>query len=175
MTVTRNTSRRTAAATFEMGAPAHVELHGRSSSERSARRRGKSAPMAQPPRSKRTVVLADVELKRIEDALLDSLLDTHANRDNALDRLLDDMARVESTERTATERTSTAGVRPFCDEALGESKVQRIEDLLVAAVMDNHPNRGRALDRIFDDLEAQEQHARANYDAGVDTDFDGLS
>ena len=163
MFMTRDAARNTAAAVREIGAPAAIDLHGRTA----GRGRGKAAA-GRTPKSKRTLVLADMELQRVEDALLDALMDVHANRDNALDRLLDDMTKVEAKERVEA-------ARPFNDADLGQSKVERIEELLVAVVMDNHPNRHKAIDRFFDDIEAREARARAEFDMQIDNDFDGLS
>ena len=160
------TPRSAAAATFV--AREVADLHARSTAQD---RRNKSS-VARPQsgstkRSKRTMVLADVELKRVEDALLDALLDHHENRDNALDRLLDDMMRVEVKQDAASADAAA--------DAFGAMKVQQVEELLVAAVMDNHPNRHKAIDRFFDDIEAREARARAEFDMQIDNDFDGLS
>ena len=119
----------------------------------------------------RTLVLADVELKRIEDALLDALLDHHTNRDNALDRLLDDMDRLDPDRVPAT--TGRGGL-PAEEKATGVRKA-RIEELLVAAVLDNHPNRNAALDRILDDIEVVSERQIAQYEMQFDNDFDGLA
>lgn len=163
MYLTRTTSRYNKPACPEMGSPAGLPTrHGRGVVERSIAHNREGRKTKRPGGR---IVLADVELKRIEDALLESLLDTHTNRDNALDRLLDDMTRVEADERVTAERSSRTLAAP--------SKKARIEELLVAAVLDNHPNRSNAIDRIFADLSIEEEAAR--HDMSVDNDFDGLA
>jgi hypothetical protein len=69
--------------------------------------------------------LGEADLRRIEAALLDALLDVHSDRGNAVDRLLDDP---------------------------GFAGREQVEQLLVAAVLDTHPDRNRALDRLLDDM-----------------------
>ena len=167
MIATLNTASRCTAAVRETRSSIAVDRHGRSSSKAPRRNGSETKLNGRRPQSKRTLVLADVELKKVEDALLDALLDVHVNRDNALDRLLGDIAQVEAKEH--------AEAFPFDESVLSESKMQRIEEMLSLAVMDNHPNRARALDRIFDDIEAEEQRARAEFDVRVDNDFDGLA
>ncbi len=69
--------------------------------------------------------LGEADLRRLEAALLDALLDVRSDRGNAVDRLLDD--------RWLAGR-------------------EQVEQLLVAAVLDTHPDRNRALDRLLDDM-----------------------
>jgi hypothetical protein len=71
--------------------------------------------------------LGESDLRRIEAALLDAILDVRPDRSNAVDRLLD-------------------------DPALSSDGREQVERLLVAAVMDTHPDRNRALDRLLDDI-----------------------
>jgi hypothetical protein len=116
--------------------------------------------------------LGEVELKRIEDALLDALLDHHVNRDNALDRLLDDMNALE--KKSAAEPKSRSS-RSAAEKSFEVGKAARIEELLVAAVLDNHPNRNQALDRILADINIVDDEEIARFDMQVDSDFDGLA
>ena len=169
--VTRTAGRYNKAACPELGSPTTLPCHGRFAAERPTARREQAAGVAKRmKRTARSIVIADVELKRVEDALLDALLDTHANADNALDRLLGDMEMTEAGERNA--RTDDYAA---LEAVLARpSKKSRIEELLVAAVLDNHPNRNAALDRIFDDLQVLEEEA-ARYNMSVDNDFDGLA
>ena len=69
--------------------------------------------------------LGEADLRRLEAALLDALLDVRSDRGNAVDRLLDDP---------------------------GFAGREQVEQLLVAAVMDTHPDRNRALDRLLEDM-----------------------
>ena len=154
--------------------PVYVDLsranrHGRASDDvaRSAER---------PAPRQRTVALADLGLTRVEDALLDAILDNHRNRDSALDRLLDDMACVDRRHRDEMEAAAGDDDAPALPvDGYAVPKLQRIEQLLVAAVLDNHPNRNRALDRLFDDIEAEEARERAQFDMTCDNDFDGMA
>ena len=73
--------------------------------------------------------LGESDLRRIEQALLDALLDVRPTDANALDRLLSD---------------------PKFSHA-GREDVQRF---LTAATMDNRSDRNRALDRLFGDASA---------------------
>ena len=69
-------------------------------------------------------MLGEIDLRRIEAALLDALLDVGGGRSNAVDRLLDDPA--------------LSGDR------------QQVQQLLHAAVRDTGSDRNRALDEILD-------------------------
>ena len=81
-----------------------------------------SVPAAGPDLSH---TLGEADLRRLEAALLDALLDVGPDRNNAVDRLLDDP---------------------------GFAGREQVEQLLVAAVLDTHPDRNRALDRLLDDM-----------------------
>ena len=71
------------------------------------------------------MTLGESDLRRLEVALLDALLDVQPDHANAVDRLLDDL-----------------------DFAAREE----VEQFLVAAVLDTHSDRNRALDRLLDDI-----------------------
>jgi hypothetical protein len=70
-----------------------------------------------------TIPLRQSDLQRIEQALLDAILDVRPNNQNAVDELLND--------------PKFAGDRA------------EVERLLAAAVMDTQPDRNRALDQIL--------------------------
>ena len=70
------------------------------------------------------LMLGETDLRRIEAALLDALLDVGHDRSNAVDRLLD-------------------------DPELSGDRAQ-VEQLLHAAVMDKGADRNRELDQILD-------------------------
>lgn len=71
------------------------------------------------------LTLGETDLRRLEAALLDAILDVRPDRTNAVDHLLSDPA-------------FTGGAQ--------------VEQFLVAAVLDTHPDRNRALDRILDEI-----------------------
>jgi hypothetical protein len=75
--------------------------------------------------------LSVATLERLEHAILNSLLDLHPNRDSAIDRLLDDVNNAETEIRPPAYPRLAAS-------SLGCSlqRLRRIEELLVAAVMD---------------------------------------
>jgi hypothetical protein len=70
--------------------------------------------------------IAQSDLRRIEQALLDAILDVRPNDTNALDRLLS-------------------------DPKLTNGDREKVERFLAAAVMDTHFDRNRALDRLLGD------------------------
>jgi hypothetical protein len=60
------------------------------------------------------------------------------------------------------------------------TNLNRIEDLLLEAVVRTHPNREVAFDRLLDhvtadDIDADESRRRAEFDMTVDNDFDGMA
>jgi hypothetical protein len=115
--------------------------------------------------------LSAAELQRLEDTLFDTLLDNHPNCDRGLDRLLDDLTLADDRGQLPA-RPATRLTPEFNPAAL-----LRIEEMLVGAVLDSHPRRDAALDRILDDLcaaEDREEQERAAFDAAYDNDFDGL-
>jgi hypothetical protein len=126
-------------------------------------------------RTCRTTTLGDAQLKRVEDALLERLIDAHPNRQTALDRLVDDIARHDVLYIHPAPMPVPAPVPESFDNR------ERVEQLLVAAVvMGNHRNQTRALDRILGEIAAPPQAAcfvadPEDYAAFVDNDFDGLS
>lgn len=134
------------------------------------------APAARTPRR-----LSAAALQAAEDSLLADLLDNHPNADRALDRLLDDMAaapaddvREEQPQAAAPRRRQSFRLVP----QFTPDRLALIEELLVAAVVEHHPRRDAALDRLLDDVEAfgvAEERERATYDMTCDNDFDGLS
>src|SRR5581483_7660557 len=118
------------------------------------------------------------KLQDMEDRLIAKMLnaDGDPRSDRALDRLLDDIERVRP-ERVHRHRGRLAHPRAaLLHGRVGSvaSRLHRIDDLLVAAVIDRHPNRDGALDRLLDDLSIDEERERAEFDRGYDNDFDGL-
>ena len=136
----------------------------------------------------RTLALAELKLRQIEDALLDMLLDVHPRRESALDRLLNDLAST-GPERSGVVLPQTL---PTPNADVAARFARRVESALLAAVVQHHPRRDRALDRLLADVEGCGVHAaapyaahgawvedgeerrRAEFDAGFDADFDGL-
>lgn len=93
--------------------------------------------------------LGEADLRRIEQALLDAILDVHPNQTNALDRLLDDMAADHTHD-------DTEGAP---DRGAGHTRRQQVEELLVAAVLDTGPDRNRELDRLLGETPDPGVHA----------------
>src|SRR5206468_10320627 len=110
------------------------------------------------------------KLQAIEDELLDKALERHPRSEAALDAALDDMAAL-SAELQRSRR------RPLLLRST--TNLNRIEDLLLEAVIRTHPNRERALDRLLgdvieaDDDPADDHHCDpAELEARLDNDFD---
>ena len=140
-------------------------------------------------RSGRTLNLAELAFERVEDAVIERTLADHPRRDAALDRLLDDMDRLGPalSDAAGASMCHPMPLEPSLGRssapAFPEQKLRRIEQMLVAAVvLEGHPARERALDRLLHDISpnaartADEVEAeRARYDMSCDNDFDGLS
>jgi hypothetical protein len=131
-------------------------------------RSGKEAPQRRPvPHHPQRIEPARIET--IEEQLLAAAVDHHPRRERALDHLADDVAalsaEMERTRRGPLLLRSTASLN-------------RMEELLLEAVVRTHPNRGRALDRLLDDVAgdgAIEPVPMAVIDPDfVDNDFDGM-
>jgi acetyl/propionyl-CoA carboxylase alpha subunit len=107
----------------------------------------------------------DARLQEVEDRLLAKMIATHANREHALDRLLHDVLderNLETTSRTL----------PLKGDACISRRLRRTEDLLVAAVIENHPNAEKAVDRLLEDLLPE----RTDSSIGEwDNDWDGMA
>ena len=71
------------------------------------------------------MTLGETDLRRLEAALLDALLDVQPDHANAVDRLLDDP---------------------------GFAAREDVEQFLLEAVLDTHSGRERALDRLLADI-----------------------
>ena len=133
------------------------------------RRHGKSFKAAK----KSAVASARIDparIEQVEEQLLAAAIDHHPRRDGALDQLADDVsslsAEVERSRRSPLLLRSTASLN-------------RMEDLLLEAVVRTHPNRERAMDRLLDDVagdDLSEPVPPALIDPTfVDQDFDGMS
>jgi hypothetical protein len=131
--------------------------------------------------SRRTLALADLKLRQIEDAFLDTLLDAHPRRTTALDRLLDDLASAEPARADAV----AAEAVPDPDAQVAAASTRRIESSRLAAVIEHHPRRDRALDQLLNDVEVAgtpvappAAHGAwvddAHPDPFCDCDYDGL-
>jgi hypothetical protein len=134
--------------------------------------------------SRRTLALADLKLAQIEDAFLDMLLDAHPRRDTALDRLLNDVAAAGPADGSEM----AAAALPVADANVAAASSRRIESALLGAVIQRHPRRDAALDRLLGDLDLgatapeaahgawvdEEERRQAEFDLACDNDFDGL-
>ena len=119
---------------------------------------------AAPPRIK------PAKLEEVENRLLAEAIEHHAQVEAALDGALDDMA-VLSAELRRSRR------RPLLLRSA--TNLNRVEDLLLEAIVRSHPNREDALDRLLADVSEEEgavasERAWAEFDMGVDNDFDGM-
>jgi hypothetical protein len=161
-------------------APLHVTVGDGSAARRigrrlergSDRRTGKTVS----PEQRRIGVehLLSGLLERSEEGLLAAALAHHPHCAAALDALLDDVEQVDDATAAESRR-----VLPTGDVA----REQRMEDLLLEAIVRTHPNRDAALDRLLADacgdaaLEGSydESAERAQFDQQIDNDFDGLA
>jgi hypothetical protein len=109
----------------------------------------------------------DARLQDIEDRLLAKMIATHGNRERALDRLLHDV--LEPTHQPSTPRAL-----PLQGDRCVSKRLHQIEDLLLAAVIENHPNAERAMDRLCEDLDESDAGAPLA-PAAWDNDWDGMS
>jgi hypothetical protein len=107
----------------------------------------------------------DARLQEVEDRLLAKMIATHENREHALDRLLHDVLD-ESNAETASRTLPLKGA------ACISKRLHRTEDLLVAAVIENHPNAARGLDRLMEDLYPADIATPA---CEWDNDWDGMA
>ena len=121
---------------------------------------------ATPPR------INPAKLEEVENRLLAEAIEHHAQVEAALDGALDDMA-VLSAELRRSRR------RPLLLRST--TNLNRVEDLLLEAIVSAHPNRENALDRLLADVsEADDgtvaiERAQAEFDMDVDNDFDGMA
>jgi hypothetical protein len=116
--------------------------------------------------------VAASNLQEVEDRLLEQAIEHHPQAEIALDGAIDDMAAL-SAELQQSRR------RPLLLRST--TNLNRIEDLLLEAVIRTHPNRERALDRLMDDVvcdggesEPPVPDEQAAFDMSFDNDFDGL-
>lgn len=107
----------------------------------------------------------DARLQEVEDRLLAKMIATHANREEALDRLLHDVLDESNAE-------TTARTLPLKGDACISQRLRRTEDLLVAAIIENHPNAERGIDRMLEDLFPAEDESATR---GWDNDWDGMA
>jgi len=108
------------------------------------------------------------KLEEVENRLLAEELEHHAQVEAALDGALDDMA-VLSAELRRSRR------RPLLLRSA--TNLNRVEDLLLEAIVRAHPNRENAIDRLLADVsdDPAGEVARAEFEMGIDNDFDGMS
>jgi len=114
------------------------------------------------------------KLQELEDRLVDEALDHHPRAEVALDQALDDMAAL-SAELQQSRR------RPLLLRST--TSLNRIEDLLLEAIIRTHPNRERALDRLMGEVVASSTEPAvavmlcadegAEFDTSIDNDYDG--
>jgi hypothetical protein len=134
-----------------------------------------AAPAAPAPEKANVPVrIKASKLEAIEERLLADAIENHPISDEALDGALADIAALSAELRHSRSR-------PLLLRST--TNLDRIEDLLLEAVVRTHPNRERALDRLLDEVTLgddtvallAEEEARAEFDMQIDRDFDGLS
>lgn len=101
------------------------------------------------------------KLEGAEDALIAKAMQAHPKCEAALDAALDDMAALSAEVRNSRRR-------PLLLRSA--TQLNKIEDLLLEAVVRTHPNREHALDRLMDDLAGLDPPAQIYHD----NDFDRL-
>jgi hypothetical protein len=116
------------------------------------------------------------KLQAVEDRLLDEAVDHHPHAEAALDHALDDMASLSAQVQHSRRR-------PLLLRST--TSLNRIEDLLLEAIVRTHPNRERALDRLMGDVAVSSNETvavavaergdpdAAEFDTAIDNDFDG--
>ena len=130
----------------------------------------KSTQQSSPRRLEPTTFPA--RLQEVEEQLVSNAMERHPGRDRAVTHLLKDI------EKPAGMTGSVARVTPPYDP----SQTERIEDLLLEAIIRTHPNRGAAIVRLLGDvvgdaaIDETEAHATCEEsDLTFDNDFDGMS
>ena len=109
-------------------------------------------------------------LEEVEERLLNRALELHPRADGAINRLCDDStalaAAMEHSRRAPLLLRSTA-------------TLNRMEEMMLEAVVRTHPNRDRALDRLLadvaDDVPPAAWLPAALGEHFVDNDFDGMA
>ena len=130
---------------------------------------------APPERAATESPVKAAKLEEVEDRLIADALDAHPHLDTALDGALDDMAAMLTAELHGSRRGPLL-LRSTRD-------LNRVEDLLLDAIVRAHPNREHALDHLLDDIAPLEvvaaaetaERTAARFDMQVDNDFDGMS
>lgn len=112
-------------------------------------------------------------MQEVEERLLAAAMEHHPNQPMVLDHLLDEV------ERAALLGEIPPRVMPAGDVA----RAQRMEDLLLEAIVRSHPNGDVAIDRLFGDVcgdavigdEGDDDHELDVASMRIDNDFDGMS
>ena len=126
-------------------------------------------PAQQPAAAAAAARIKPARLEEVENRLLAEAIEHHAQVEAALDGALDDMA-VLSAELRRSRR------RPLLLRSA--TNLNRVEDLLLEAIVRAHPNRENALDRLLADVSEADgaaDHAHTEFDMAIDNDFDGMA
>jgi hypothetical protein len=166
-TIARPNHSRSSSLSSRLAKPLHRSLPNRLPASRDT---AAATPVRPPAAAAETIHPA--KLEAVEDRLLADAMDRHANVEAALDGALDDMAVLSAELR-----------RSRCRPLLLRSttNLNRVEDLLLEAVVRTHPNGDAGLDRLLADVTLDEtaahneELARAEFDRAIDNDFDGLA
>ena len=124
-----------------------------------------SSPRPTPRRLEPTTFPA--RLQEVEEQLVSNAMERHPGRERAVTHLLKDI------EKPAGMTGSPARGTPPSDV----SQLDRIEDLLLEAIIRTHPNQVGALDRLLGDVvgDAAIDDSDAPVHVLIDNDFDGMS
>lgn len=130
----------------------------------------KVRPPAKPAPARPTTPSA-AKLQEVEDQLLAAAMANHLNFDDAVESLL---AGLDALPETNAPRRAS--------QLRHHRQIEQMEDVLLQAVMCSHPSRENAIDRLLGDVvgdaaidEQDEQRERAEFDRGIDNDFDGMA
>src|SRR5688500_1602567 len=125
------------------------------------------APKIAPRRLEACTIPA--RLQEVEERLLSQAMERHPGRERAVTHLLKDIEKPAGMTGALSRLTLSANV----------AQIERIEDLLLEAIVRTHPNAGNALNRLLGDVvgdaaidDTEDEHALA--DMEFDNDFDGI-
>src|SRR4051812_17507522 len=104
-------------------------------------------------------------MEKVEDELVGKVFDSHPNRQRAFDRLMGDL------EDVSCELSSSA-ILPLETTAEQLRRIEQIENLLVAATVNYHPNSQIALEALLDDVVGDAPTLPSEF---FDSDWDGLA
>jgi hypothetical protein len=102
-------------------------------------------------------------LRQIEEAVLATILDRHPQQEDALAKLMDDIAALPSESYAAAR-----------EETFSPRQVKQMRELLIAVARGTRDRRDRALNDLLSEIDHGETRERELFDASCDNDPDGL-